>query len=581
MRAISSTNRKGQIVPVNPSILLNLHISSSQNPNPNLPLCGFAGIDVLRGRGIVQQSKTTKPVWLALGFALSVLGSTAQAYSGSKSRFNMADLKQIVDAKEAPTSIEQVIDAVAAKSPDLFENFVLMYRSKSLQASSPLNPRALIYNYDASFILTFNGHASQRGFDRLELMQYDAKTFRFEFREVQIVDGKAKLSESNPKMCLACHQSATRVSVDPRPNWEPYSRWPGAIGSEQGSFSENFQKEIFRKEDAIHLQEVRQENNFLNAFLADVKPTHARYRHLKIPEQRSTLTAMPTVLTDLLGRLNFHRVMRLAKSDAPEHFEKISQVFTGVAKCGKFIAGEETLSAIEKLTPDETENFVVRASSMMRRRQRVPMEAWAGDGFQSRERYIMYPAKYPSLRISEGLFLLFETYGIDISDWSMDFRTNGRLAFEERFGLPSNPNQAASEAFSKVYPDLDTFSCENDVAVAEQQSEKMMSLPVQAQAPAKPLMDSCVRCHTDVFGVTPYIPFDQPTELKRSFSTYKTKSGKTLMADIEYRLSDHATLEEQMPKGLIRPLHAERVALIQYLEQLQTQTQGQQMARRY
>ncbi|HEX4923939.1 MAG TPA: hypothetical protein VFV50_07630, partial [Bdellovibrionales bacterium] len=134
-------------------------------------------------------------------------------------------LKTTIESKRL-TALEQVL---AALTPEYRSEFVLMYSSRSVQDASFQNPRVIFFGSDASFITAFNGDPMQRGYDRLEIIQFRKSQRRFEFREIVFRKGQApEISRPNPPKCLICHQSPARMDVDPRPNWEPYNRWPGA-----------------------------------------------------------------------------------------------------------------------------------------------------------------------------------------------------------------------------------------------------------------------------------------------------------------------------------------------------------------
>lgn len=501
-------------------------------------------------------------VFLFSSFGLAL--SSAQAYQGSSSRLSMAEVREILAQPNPPMNIEDFLTQVRAKSPELFENVILMYRSKSFQASSEEHPRAILYNQDATFVLSFNGLPSHRGFDRVEMMQFDSVGSRFEFRELSSAGGKLKLSAANPALCLACHQSPLRQRPDPRPNWEPYSRWPGAIGSEEGRLSDYFQVEIYRPEDDLHRAEARREQEILKKFVNGEARTNPRYKLLDLESNKDSIFHRPVSFSDLLGRLNFKRIMRLVKSDAPDHFPKVNHLLSGVLRCNSLYVPSPILDQVENWTPGGREDFVADIGQLIRSRSKVPFEQRSHDEIAGASTYTVIPAEYPWPSVSETLYLLFQRFGIDTSDWSMDFRTGGRLAFRERFGIPSNPADAARIAHSEVYPD--EMNCHEIKTKALEQAQNLLSLPVLPPPVRKPLLDSCVRCHSPGQTSAPVIHFHDLHQFRNEMVTYKTKSGRSLMEDIEHRMGDHATLDEQMPRGLVRPTRSERLQLISYLK---------------
>lgn len=516
---------------------------------------------IVRGRDLVRGI-----LFLYL-FLLSSFGLASQsvgAYQGSPSRLSLNEVREILAQPNPPKSIEDFLAQVRAKSPGLFENVILMYRSKSFQASSEEHPRAILYNQDATFVLSFNGLPSHRGFDRVEMMQFDPVGRRFEFRELASAGGKLRLSAANPALCMACHQSPLRQSPDPRPNWEPYSRWPGAIGSEEGRLSEHFQREIYRPEDDLHRAEARREHEILKKFVEGEAKSNPRYKLLDLDANKDSIFHRPVSFSDLLGRLNFKRIMRLLESDAPAHFPKVNHLLTGVLRCNNLYIPSPILDQVEKWTPGDRENFVVDVGQLIRSREKAPYEQRSHDEISGGLTYTVMPSEFPSPSISETLYILFQRFGIDTSDWSMDFRTGGRLAFQERFGIPSNPAAAAREAHSELYPDV--MDCAQIKAKALEQAQGLLNLPVLPPPVRKPLLDSCVRCHSPGQTSAPIIHFSDLSIFKNELVNHKTKSGRSLMEDIEHRMGDHATLDEQMPRGLVRPTRAERLELIGYLK---------------
>lgn len=502
---------------------------------------------------------------LLLAMGLRIPYAHGDFYTGARADFSVDNLQQILNSDTPPQTIEETLDRIGEQAPRIYENFVLMYRSKSLQTSSFMHPRAIIYNTDASFLMTFNGHESQRGFERLEMIQFKFIERKWELRELAQVDGKLRLSDPNPRACIHCHQSPHRVVDDPRPNWEPYSRWAGAYGSEGAHFNAYMGNEIYRKEDDTHIADATRERLMLSAFLTWVQPGHPRYGRLKIPEVDQLLNKA-TDLTDMLAKLNFQRVMRLAQSDAPEHFAKVRNLFAGAMMCGKFYAQESDVSYWELRTPNSREEFVTEPNYLMRSRRRVPEEVYSLDG-EDPVKITIEPEKYPNITVSESLYLLFEPFGIDISDWSMDFRTSGRLAFRERFGTPSNPGAQTAHAFRDYFPDIGARSCEELAPLAVAEAAQLRVLPVKAKVQQKPLIKMCISCHNGSEFSVPEIPFDNPGLLK--FALQKEASnGRILLEEIRHRLSDHATDDERMPLGPFKPSLRDRSALIEYFESL-------------
>lgn len=151
------------------------------------------------------------------------------AYTGvAAGGFDFSALQQLIDKKQV-SSIEELLPQL----PTVFKaGYVLVFDSRSLQQASFTNPRVIMFGSDAKFILTFNGDPSQRGFDTLETMEFDADSAQFVFREIEFrhsapgIQAKAVYSRDNPEKCEICHGSPAR------PVWDAYPTWPGVYGEQ-------------------------------------------------------------------------------------------------------------------------------------------------------------------------------------------------------------------------------------------------------------------------------------------------------------------------------------------------------------
>jgi hypothetical protein len=133
------------------------------------------------------------------------------------------------------------VDAVIASLPKHYRSsFVLIHDSQSIQQASFENPRVLLVGADDIYgkskpsdeaIISFNGKPDQFGSDRIEILQWLTEQRRFELSEITFLNGQSRVSKSNPVQCLSCHG---RGGDEAAPIWNPYFRWPGAYGSEDG-----------------------------------------------------------------------------------------------------------------------------------------------------------------------------------------------------------------------------------------------------------------------------------------------------------------------------------------------------------
>lgn len=432
---------------------------------------------------------------------------------------NFEKLLSLINERRV-TSIESLVALLPFQMRD--SNYVVMYRSRSLQGATPEAPRILSFTPTARFILSFNGgEANQRGHNTVELIQFRMGEDRFEFRELTF-DGRSppKVSEANPKKCMECHQAAGRPNVDMRPNWEPYNAWPGAIGSANGSVNGTFSflryNNLAQPQDAPFIEEQKEEGAIAYGFTKRAA-THPRYQHLERLRPHAA-----SELTDRLTVLNLARVMRLIK-ELPAVYEGNRELLAAMALCNYYDV-DKVMKSYELRAP------------------------W---------RYAKIETTYP---FSRQLTWLFEGLGVDTSDWSMDFGTRGRFAAFERFGTPSDPVPIYRWAWERAEPEAARFralGCTNLVKLAGEKVNAYLHAgapgspgkdALRPQAHADQVLQRCARCHVESPGMAPSIPFNDPSALRGSLER-AAQSGRALADEIAYRTSDMATRDEQMPPG--------------------------------
>jgi len=458
-------------------------------------------------------------------------------------------LMQIVQDKKL-TRVEQVIAELPSNM--LNENYVLMYRSRSLQDASFLEPRAIVFTPTASFALSFNsGDIKQKGSNSIEMVQFRYDQKRFEFRELTF-DGQnvPKPSAANPRKCLACHQSPDRSDVDPRPNWEPYKVWIGAYGSNGGALTDSLRNQMHMgielPQDKEVLDEQTHEVESYDQFAKQTKPTNPRYSLLG-----SFRSDAPSALTEGFTILDFMRVLRIVSSDS-EIYPLYRETLAGMSHCD---------------SPSVDEN---------------PALAWFID--------FKYPQYYDYTQYemsvwghlgaaSNILTYLFEAIGVDTSDWSLDFGTGGRFALFERFGTPNYTMAAFHHAWTEAVPDaaeLAKRSCDDvyasglaklNAAYADGTLAKLRLERFKPVATGPEVLQRCVKCHVDPSEGIPALPFDNLATLGKKLSQPFSKHG-TFFDEIVYRTSDMALQDERMPANR-RLTKVERENFLSYLKTLQ------------
>lgn len=163
---------------------------------------------------------------VAIFFSLSVHAASAPL----SSHVTLEELAEHVDKN----GITRLDDLIRELPPMMKSNAMLGYDSRALNIHliSPETPRIVLFNQDATLILAMTKNPGEeavtQGLDKLEVINFNKATGKFEFRDVAF-DGKpspfSRNAEVNPPVCLACH------GQNPRPIFDDYNAWPGFYGS--------------------------------------------------------------------------------------------------------------------------------------------------------------------------------------------------------------------------------------------------------------------------------------------------------------------------------------------------------------
>lgn len=232
--------------------------------------------------------------WLRTTASFLALGVCADAAAGG---LDFLALKQLITQQQLGS-----IETLLARLPAAFRaGYVLVFDSRSLQQASFSDPRAILFGDDARFILTFNGAPSQRGFDTLETMEFDADGARFVLREIEFrhsasgAPPEVIYSQDNPEKCTVCHGNP------PRPVWDAYPSWPGIYGEQYlRSLTQRERRELAQF-SARHSTHPR----YRNLFYAERYARPETFRPDTREQYQGSLKEPPnSILTTLLGQQN-------------------------------------------------------------------------------------------------------------------------------------------------------------------------------------------------------------------------------------------------------------------------------------
>lgn len=479
------------------------------------------------------------------------------------------------------TGAQSLEDVLQLVPKEFYDNYVLVYRSRSLQDASPLYPRAVVFGRSAKFIMAFNGHEKQKGYNNLEIIQFREKEFRWEFREITFIDGKTPVvSEPNPKKCLECHQSPKRVGIDPRPNWEPYNFWPGVYASVDSKIHPVLKQEYdqyisgkiinvlnevllrFLPQDMLLIEEQSHEKENLDSFFRNVYPTHGRYRHLGRFSVRSPLN-----FTKSTTILNMRRVARILKAELGDLFNIYKFALLGLGDAATMTNSKMLKYRCHDLYMPPTVHQKHLSYTLTKR-------SLVSSHYKKPEKAMRFEHA-----LGAGFDITLMPLGILTDDLSMDFKTDGRFSIEDRFTSPHSSATHFRDAAMLVYADDPAIEMDckqlraasNDVLTEFEKNGDLEKALLQTEAqspPMRSLIQRCISCHVNYEdrGQAPHIPFDNYSKLRPLLKQAGYKRG-TLFEEIVYRTGDHAPLKEQMPPaGFVD--RSQRDSLIRELEKL-------------
>ena len=233
---------------------------------------------------------------LAILWAFSTLAYDQNDYLVAGGKF---DSKQIQQARDRYISgavdldfewLKQLIRSSGAQTieeflPHLPENlrasYTLMKASGSLQQSSPMNPRAIVFAHDASLVLTFNGSEKHTGYNSLEVLEFSEADKKFRLFEVDFSKkGENRFSAPNPAKCMSCHAAWPKPHGAVKPIWSSYSHWLGAYGERDDHFVDVMSHRGGEYEGVTSNPEYDyKEFNEYQQFVK-LSENHPRYKHL-------------------------------------------------------------------------------------------------------------------------------------------------------------------------------------------------------------------------------------------------------------------------------------------------------------
>lgn len=363
------------------------------------------------------QARSESPVFSKSALAGGKLGDT----------FNYEALLKLIERQKI-TTVETLLSQLPKS---MLSNYALVYSSRSLQEASAQNPRAILFGSDASFLMSFNGDRSQKGFNNIEMVQFREETKTFEFREIQFIENRAVVSSKNPVQCLGCH------GQNPRPNWDGYFFWPGVFGSEDDH--------IYRSNPNFEFKKGGTEEIWFQDFLK-YKKEHPRYKYLAdVFSSEETIrigteVRPASLLSHMLGRLNARKIaheLTLSKTVDLWRYAVVGILACDTREWMTTSADILKRDNLKKWVPDtlskslkQSYKFFLEDTLRLQKQSQAARlkrhQELVGRGFitqRLKEEQTLYDKKDHNefFSVIAALRYLNQIWKIDLQDWSMEF----------------------------------------------------------------------------------------------------------------------------------------------------------------
>lgn len=420
---------------------------------------------------------------------------------------NRLTLKEIKDESHNFSNYDGFLSYLQKRRPELYENYVLIFDSGSIQYADHEHPRVVLFGDGLILAFAEDPGASDRS---VEIMAWNERDMRFDFHELSFRGSSAQLIE-NPSVCSSCHGSPAK------PLWDPYDFWSNAYGAAISRFASQSEQDSF--------QRIRNK---------EAKSGVYSYLNWEVDQSRG-LVGMDS-FTQYVTLLQFASMANQWKSRKDAIKPYIYSILGILAGCANSNDENLRMAAWKAFFPESWEDEVRQGLDFNYRRaveQRQSLKRYLQDRYEHNFQgpLINFPGHErlagESIVIAE-LQQVLSYVGIDLADFTMSQAQNPAFF--------STPNVFESdllamfllldrEPFEQLRPTVSAgFYVEFQCKALQEESRQALSklegpsASVTRTNPAPSTFGICISCHVLEQGSSgaPAIPFDR-TKLLRAW----------------------------------------------------------------
>jgi cytochrome c553 len=439
----------------------------------------------------------------------------SQDYRFDMSAFLPADrlrLDEIQREMARLSSYEEFLDYLVARSPQLFENPVLIHDSGSLQYADKEYPRVILFGDGLMLAFAEEPGREER---KVEVIAFNGKDF--EFAELKFAAAGSEY-RAQPENCQSCH------GKDLKPLWDPYDFWPNAYGSAIARFQTDAERKAY---EALRLKSGK-------------RGIYARIQWPVPPSNNNTGMDGIETFTQYVTQLQLFAVLQRWKEQYPA-FSKVTPALLAVLnQCAANLNDKDAAQHLATFFPESWRGFIETNFPVWHQKVQAERKRFVDYQVARYQRLfpagrVMFPMDHNRLAdetlTNAQLYFVLELAGIPTRDLALSQGLNlFRLSVPSNldFDLGTDLSLVSRELFQKLKPGFSNgggygytwavFDCRKLQTESIQQLQNVtMAKPSATKfQPAPTVFGECMGCHSieaSKRGI-PEIPFDRTGALR-------------------------------------------------------------------